>query len=163
MVLFLPYQKIFLLGSTGRRHRSLVGQESVQEAYNFSRVERRKSSLLGAVESGEISPMTYDQVQAIKDPFYCDYVCQDGRQIHVVMLGNIYHQERICKALGILDEAKKLDIPHPNIYEEYAYGWGTSFVPEYIEPIKEGFPNSKFLTAVSRLLMDFFNNIGVLC
>ena len=80
--------------------------------------------------------MTYAEVQSIKDPFWSDYVCKDGRQIHVVAPGNAVHQKRLCKALGILEHAEKLGIPEPKLYETYEFGWGTTFIPAHDEPLK---------------------------
>ena len=80
--------------------------------------------------------MTYAEVQSIKDPFWSDYVCKDGRQIHVVAPGNAVHQKRLCKALDILEHAEKLGIPEPKLYETYEFGWGTTFIPAHDEPLK---------------------------
>lgn len=81
--------------------------------------------------------LDYYKVQKLKDPFYCHYICSDGRPFYLVSLGHINHQLRALKVLGIEKDVEQLQIPIIDSYSKPGWGLGAGQVGDkWIKPLK---------------------------
>ena len=70
---------------------------------------------------GEKLSYNYEQIKEMLDPFYCTYVCQDGRPFYVVAPCHLIHQQRCLEVLGIWDEVSC--IPTGDVFAQ-SKDWG---------------------------------------
>lgn len=93
--------------------------------------------------------LDYYDTQELKDPFYCHYICSDGRPFYLVCPGHINHQTRTFEILDIEEEVKILNIPTPDCYNDPGHGLGAGQIGDrWIKPLKK-LMNKVFLTKTS--------------
>ena len=80
--------------------------------------------------------LTYSEIQDLKDPFFCHYICYDKRPFYLVAPCHINHQKKVLKILGIEEKVQKLNIPVPDTYNKPTHGLGTIHVGNKYKQLK---------------------------